>query len=390
MKKNKVSILVLTELFLPTKGGTAVWFDKVYRLLGGKTIHIVTANVPGADAHDMHHENTIHRINLSRVAWLKPESLIMYLKLMWVSIRLGLKHKFQIVHAGRVLPEGLVGLFTARLFKIPLVIYAHGEEITTWRQAVKFSMMKYVYKKAEIVIANSEFTKHELLKLGVTGSRIRHLSPGVDVQRFFPGIEIGDLKKRIGVDTKDKLLLSVGRLSRRKGFDNTIKAFSDLRKKGLNVHYALVGIGEDKRYLEQLVQKEKVGGYVHFLGHVSEEDLPKWYNAADIFVMPNREIDGDTEGFGMVFLEANACGKPVIAGKAGGTGDAVLHEKTGFRVDGASLDELTNCLYQLLTDQNLSWQMGKNGLDRVRKSFSWQSIAAKTDEINRAILKAKR
>ena len=358
-QKRPTSILVLTELFLPTKGGTAVWFDKVYRILGGKPIHIVTANVPGAVAHDKYHDNTIHRINLSRVAWLKPESLIMYLKLTWASILLGLKHQFQIVHAGRVLPEGLVGLFAARLFKIPLVIYAHGEEITTWRQPVKFSVMKYVYRQADGVIANSEFTKQELLKIGVPESRIINLSPGVDIQLFKPGLVTEDLKKKIGVGDSNKLLLSVGRLSRRKGFDHVIKALSSLRKKGFDAHYALIGIGEDRPYLEQLAQDEDVVEEVHFLGHVSEEDLPRWYNAADLFVMPNREINGDTEGFGMVFLEANACGKPAIAGMAGGTGGAVLDGKTGFRIDGASVDELTDCISKLLTDQNLSWELDK-------------------------------
>lgn len=384
------SILVLTELFLPTKGGTAVWFDKVYRLMGGKTIHILTANVPGADAHDKYHENTIHRINLSRVAWLKPESLIMYLKMLWVSVWLGLKHRFWIVHAGRVLPEGLVGFFAARVLNIPLVIYAHGEEITTWRQPVKLSVMKYVYRQADCVIANSEFTKQELLKIGVLESRIIILSPGVDIQRFKPGLETEDLKKIIGFEDNSKLLLSVGRLSRRKGFDHVIKALSRLRKKGLDAHYALVGIGEDKPYLEQLVQDEGVVQQVHFLGHVSEDDLPRWYNAADLFVMPNREINGDTEGFGMVFLEANACGKPVIAGIAGGTGGAVLDGKTGFRIDGTSVDELTDHICKLLTDQKLSWQLGQNGLNRAQNSFSWQSIAAKTDKINCAIVKDRK
>ncbi|WP_300458613.1 glycosyltransferase family 4 protein [Desulfobacula sp.] len=390
LQKGSKSILVLTELFLPTKGGTAVWFDKVYRLLGGKAIHIVTANVSGADAHDKYHENTIHRIDLSRFAWLKPESLVMYLKLLWASIRLGLKYRFQIVHAGRVLPEGLVGFFAARVFKIPLVIYAHGEEITTWRQPVKLSVMKYVYRQADGVIANSEFTKQELLKIGVTESRIINLSPGVDVQHFKPGLVTEDLKKKIGVGDNNKLLLSVGRLSRRKGFDHTIKALSCLRKKGLDVHYAIVGIGKDKPYLEQLAQDNGVVKQVHFLGHVSEEDLPRWYNAADLFVMPNREINGDTEGFGMVFLEANACGKPVIAGIAGGTGGAVLDGKTGFRIDGTRVDELTDHICKLLTDQTLARELGQNGLNRVQNSFSWQSIAAKTAKINCAIVKDRK
>src|SRR5690606_26937298 len=123
-----------------------------------------------------------------------------------------------------------------------------------------------------------------------------------------------------------KLVLSVGRLSRRKGFDKVIQAFPALIHAGLDIQYVLIGIGEDYEYLFDLARKHDVADRVHLLGHVTAEDLPCWYNACDVFIMPNREINGDTEGFGMVFIEAAACGKPAIAGNAGGTGAAVVDE----------------------------------------------------------------
>ena len=100
--KEPMPLLVLTELFLPTKGGTAVWFAEVYRRLGGKEIHIVTADVPGAEEVDAVHPNTIHRLSLKRIPWLKPESLVMYWRLFARSLRLALQHRFKAVHAGRV------------------------------------------------------------------------------------------------------------------------------------------------------------------------------------------------------------------------------------------------------------------------------------------------
>ncbi len=378
----KTPMLVLTELFLPTKGGTAVWFDSVYRIMGGKEIHIVTDIVPGFEKHDQNHPNHIHRLNLRRVPWLKPESLAMYLKLFFFSFRLFCKSEIHFIHAGRVLPEGLVGWILGKIFKKSLVIYAHGEEITTWRQPAKFKVMTYVYKQADCVIANSEFTKNELLKLGVLNSRVKKVSPGVELAHFRPGLKIDDLKLLIGVDKNKKLIFSVGRLTRRKGFDQTIRSISRLNKNGLDVHYAIAGTGEDSEYLESLAKNLGVAENVHFLGHVTEIDLPRWYNAADVFVMPNREINGDTEGFGMVFIEANACGKPVVSGMAGGTGGAVIHGETGFRIDGNSLNELTETIGKLLTDQSLSNQLGKNGLRRARELFSWNSIAEQTKKIN--------
>ncbi|MFH0731161.1 MAG: glycosyltransferase family 4 protein [Pseudomonadota bacterium] len=384
---SKDSLLVITELFLPTKGGTAVWFDTVYRILGGKNIHIVTANVPGADDHDEPHPNTIHRINLSRVAWLKPESLVMYIKLLLRTIRLSFQEPFRAVHAGRVLPEGLVGWVVSRLWKIPLVVYAHGEEITTWRQAVKFKAMRFTYLRADCVVANSEFTRNELLKIGMDPKKILIINPGVDTERFRPGLEVRDLRGALKLGDKDKLLLSVGRLTRRKGFDQTIKAISDLEKKGMVVHYAIAGIGEDKEYLSFIAKKYNVTDKVHFLSHVSEADLPRWYNAADIFIMPNREIGGDTEGFGMVFLEAAACEKPVIAGKAGGTGGAVLDGITGIRVDGSALMEIADSIYTLVTDEKISKRLGRNGYLRVHNGFSWDSVANRTRVLNQKLSK---
>ena len=98
---------------------------------------------------------------------------------------------------------------------------------------------------------------------------------------------------------------------------------------------------------------------VHLLGHVEADDLPRWYNAADVATMPNREINGDTEGFGMVFIEAAACGKPTVAGLAGGTGAAVIDGVTGLRVDGASTQAVADALYRLLSDPLLAKELGK-------------------------------
>lgn len=370
--------LVITELYLPTKGGTAVWFDEVYRRLGGKEIHIVTADVPGAAEHDLHHPNTVHRVRLQRHWWLKPESLGMYAKLLWRAANVALTNRIDAVHTGRVLPEGLVGWLVARLVRVPLVIYAHGEEITTWRQPGKFRVMRFVYRHADIVVANSEFTRDELLKLGVAENRIHLIYPGVDVERFRPGLPCDDLKEVVGLAPTEKLILSVGRLSRRKGFDMVIRSLPELISQGIAVRYALIGIGEDQDYLTSLSRELGVEDHVSLLGHVSPEDLPRWYNACDAFAMPNREINGDTEGFGMVFIEAAACGKPSLSGVAGGTGSAVVDGVTGQRIDGNSIREVVSCLSELLVHPDLAQTLGAQGHERVLREYSWQRVAEKT------------
>ena len=370
--------LVLTELFLPTKGGTAVWFAEVYRRLSGKETHIVTADVPGASEVDANHPNSIHRINMRRVTWLRPESLGMYVNLFFKSLYLAATRRFDAVHAGRALPEGLCAWAVARLTFHPVVIYAHGEELTTWGHGGKYKAMCFALRHADHVIANSQFTRDELIKMDVDPMHIMLISPGVDIERFRPGLPCDDLRQSVGVAPEGKLVLSVGRLSRRKGFDQVIKALPELIKAGINVQYALIGIGEDQEYLLDLARVHGVADRVHLLGHVNAIDLPRWYNACDAFAMPNREINGDTEGFGMVFIEAAACGKPTVAGDAGGAKQAVQDGVTGIVVDGQSCPAVIEALSQLLSDDNVAAQMGSAGYERAVNDFSWDRVAEQT------------
>ena len=372
-------LIVLSELFLPTKGGTAIWAAEVYKRLGGKEIHIVTADVPGSAEIDAVHPNSIHRLDLRRVPWLRPESLVMYARFLFKSLSLSLTHRFDAIHAFRALPEGLVAWAVGRLTFRPVLIYAHGEELTSWGRGGKYAAMQFALRHANRVIANSEYTRDELLKMGVEQDNITIVYPGVDVERFRPGLPCDDLKQMIGLRPEGKLILSVGRLQRRKGFDQVIQAMPAILESGLDVHYAMIGIGEDADYLGNLAQRLHVADRVHSLGHVSSEDLPRWYNACDVFAMPNREINGDTEGFGMVFIEAAACGKPSIAGKAGGTGSAVVAGETGLRIEGDLIDEVLNGLCQLLNNGEHAGGIGARALERARSEFGWNIVAAKIE-----------
>ncbi len=371
--------LVITELFLPTKGGTAVWFDEVYRRIGDLTTHIVTAQVPGSEDCDAQHPNSIHRLSLDHSRWIRPASLPKYLKLFFVSLWLALKHRFDAVHAGRVLPEGLVALVVARLTGHPVVIYAHGEEITTWRRSPRrLRAMRFAYRHADKVIANSAFTRDQLHELGVASERITVISPGVDNERYRPNLPCKELRELVGIPEQSSIILSVGRLSRRKGFDQVIRSLSMILEKNIDVHYVVIGIGEDEIYLQRLANELGVLERVHFLGHVSMDDLPRWYNAADVFAMPNREINGDTEGFGMVYIEASACGKPVVGGLAGGTAAAIAEGYSGYRVDGDSVDAVADALCKLLSDRDLASKLGRQGFERAMEEYSWDRVADKT------------
>lgn len=375
-------LLVLTELFLPTKGGTAVWAAEVYRRLGGREIHILTADVPGAADIDRDHPNRIHRLSLKRIAWLRPESLAMYARFFFKALGLALTHRFDAMHAFRALPEGLVAWAVARITFKPVVIYAHGEELTSWGKGGKYRAMCVALRRADRVIANSEHTQATLLRMGVAPTRISVIYPGVDVSRFRPGLDGASLRAGLNIAPDDKLVFSVGRLSRRKGFDQVIRAVARLRAKNLPVRYVIGGIGEDAEYLDALIAEHKLQRVVHRLGAVSVEDLPRWMNACDVFAMPNRDLNGDSEGFGMVFIEAAACGKPSLAGRAGGTGSAVLDGDTGIRVDGAELENVVAALNMLVRDDALRQKLGAAALERISTEFTWERVAAKTQALH--------
>jgi phosphatidylinositol alpha-1,6-mannosyltransferase len=363
--------LMLTELFLPTKGGTAVSFDDDFRRLGGKEVHIVTADVPGAREFDRDHPNTVHRLKLYRVPWLRPESLLMYAKFLFKSLALAATNRFDAIFAGRGLPEGLVALLIGRLFGRPVLIYAHGEELTGWGRGGKFRAMCFTLRRADALLSNSDFTRDTLVELlGVDGGRIALTYPTVDEARFRPGLPCDDLRDSLGLRSGQPLILSVGRLMRRKGFDNVIRVLPRLLAQGFDVHYAVIGIGEERGYLERLVEEHDLGDRVHLLGHVPYEDLPRWYCACSLFAMPNRDIGGDTEGFGLVFLEAASAARPALAGTAGGTGSAVLDGVTGLRVDGESLDATERGLVRLLSDPAEADRLGRQGRERVLDFFT--------------------
>ncbi len=158
-----------------------------------------------------------------------------------------------------------------------------------------------------------------------------------------------------------------------------IRSLPELLKQGLDVQYALIGIGEDRDYLLDLAREQGVAERVHMLGHVAPDDLPRWYNACDVFAMPNREINGDTEGFGMVFLEAAACAKPAIAGMAGGTGSAVVEDGTGYRIDADRMENVSGVLLRILGNEAVAERLGRTGYQRASSQFSWKTVAHETE-----------
>lgn len=284
--------------------------------------------------------------------------------------------------------DGYIALWLHRWFKLPFVIYAHGNEIldaqkSTWPKP-RLSLMQ-----AARVLAISHFTGRLVQKAGVDPGRIEVVHPGCDVDRFQPcepGIELR--QKLLSTQWRDRVILSVGRLVARKGHDMVIRALPRLLQETPNLVYLIAGDGPYRTELDKLASSMGVRNHVSFAGQIADELLPRVYALSDVFVMASREQPDlcEVEGFGLVFLEANACAKPVVAGRSGGIPDAVADGVSGFLVDPLDPEDIARALSRILESPELAVRLGRQGRARVLQEFTWTHFADRLRQILTAVV----
>jgi phosphatidylinositol alpha-1,6-mannosyltransferase len=283
-----------------------------------------------------------------------------------------------VVHCARALPEGLSATLALAGSGTKYVCWLHGEELgyaSTSRELTWLA--RRVYNRAEAVIANSRNSKNLLVgEWGVPEERVQIVHPGVETARFNPGVDGRAIRARLA-HPDEIVFTSVGRLQRRKGHDAVLQALAEVRRVIPRVRYVIVGDGPHRDVLEAQSRELDLTDVVTMVGAVPDADLPAWYRAADVFVLPNRPDGVDFEGFGIVFLEAAACGLPVIGGRSGGAPEAVADGITGCLVDGTDIGELSRVMIALGLDPAGRAAMGDAGARRARSDFSWESAAAR-------------
>ena len=198
---------------------------------------------------------------------------------------------------------------------------------------------------------------------------------GTNPDKFFP-VDGLDFKKKIGLEGR-KIILTVTRIIYRKGVDIVIKAVNKLKKKIPDICYVVVGDGPEMHNCKDLVKSLNLDDHIRFTGRIPYEDLNPFYNMCDLFVMVPRSDKTEVEGFGIVYLEANACKKPVIGSDSAGIPSAVLHNQTGLLVEEDNIDELTSAINVILKDQSYATKLGTNGFERVRSKANWNSVSKK-------------
>ena len=375
--------LLLTENFPPKEGGSGRWFWELYSRLPNDKVLIVANDTPEGREFDKTHELDIVRIELESTEWglASTKGLGFY----WETIRKVLKlvkeHGIEEVHCGRVIPEGVIARALKLLAGARYNCFVHGEDVETAATSREHSLLvKNVCKNASMLICNSENTANIVHKLGFdSGSKCEVLHPGVDTSRFEVAAPDTSFRQQMGWSGK-RVLLTVGRLQRRKGQDFLIKSMPALLNEFPDLFYAVVGRGECYDELISLVDQHELHDNVCVYPDMDDEALIKCYQQCDIFILPNRTIDNDIEGFGMVLVEAQVCGKPVIAGDSGGTRETMNIGKTGHIIDCSSTENLLNGLSPILRNREIV--DGEVDIaDYAKKRFNWDQHVAKAKRL---------
>jgi phosphatidyl-myo-inositol dimannoside synthase len=370
--------LLLTSVFPPHVGGSGRWFWEVYRRLPREEVVIAAGAHPRAVEFDRTHNLNIARLPMQMPSWgvANWRSLRRYTANYSRLARLVRQQRIDQIHCGCLLPEGFWAWMLHRRFGIPYLCYVHGEEIAIMRQSRELTwMMNRVLGSAQMVIANSRNTCAVLQeRCGVPADQIRLLYPGVDVDRFIPVERDAKVRKALGWDDRP-VVLTVGRLQARKGQDRLILATKQLRESFPDLLYVIVGDGEERQRLEQLVRENHLENHVQFRFDSRDEELIHCYQQCDMFALPNREVNGDFEGFGMVLLEAEACGRPVIAGTSGGTAETMQVPATGRLVCCDRPEPLANLIAEMLSDRERLEVMGQAARRWVLENFDWRILS---------------
>jgi phosphatidylinositol alpha-1,6-mannosyltransferase len=278
---------------------------------------------------------------------------------------------------GAAAPLGLVAPALRSAGVAHLVGATHGHETGWVALPGARQLMQRIAGELDVVTYISEYTRARLAPALSSRTRMAQLSPGVDVDRFRPGGDGSAVRRRYGLG-EAPVVACVSRLVARKGQDVLVAGWPQVLARHPGARLLLVGGGPDEASLRRAVTALGLGESVVLTGPVPLEDLPAHYAAADVFAMPcrTRRAGLDVEGLGMVFLEASACGLPVVAGTSGGAPETVQEGVTGHVVDPRSPDAVAATISALLADPARARAMGRAGRAWVEQRWSWTTIAA--------------
>ncbi len=366
-------LLFITQDFPPQTGGIQTYSYELSKRIANKADYfcVLAPNNKGSTNFDEKSTFNIRRFNipntllflillirLPRIIKEKSIDTVFHAQwqTLWASVRAKRKGKIKMIAAAAHARELLFNPFGKGFF---------GRRYEQYKRKM--------LRQVDIWYPVSDFTAGLLMKEGVDSTKIKVMINGTNPSQYYPKNVEAFKEKTVG--KSKKVILTVTRLVERKGVDLVINAMEDILKNVPDAFYLIVGEGQIKDKLQKMIDSKNLGRNVKLEGRVKYEELIDYYNMADVFVMPSKTEIPDVEGFGIVFLEANACGKPVIGSNSGGIPSAIKHNYNGLIVEENNVEQLTVAILKVLSDSELAQKMGENGLKFVEEKANWNTVA---------------
>jgi phosphatidylinositol alpha-1,6-mannosyltransferase len=283
----------------------------------------------------------------------------------------------EVVLFGATYPLALLGPYLER-DGVPYLAAAHGFEYWLSIAPGTHALVRRATSRASrVVVMCSAFIARVVRTAVPARVPVSVMYPGADVRAFRPDLPVDDLLQAHGLRDR-RVVVCVSRLVARKGQDTLIRAMGGIVRRVPDAGLLIVGDGPHRGTLERMADDLAPPGSVVFAGQVSEEDLPRYYRVGEVFAMPCRNRLGgfEVEGWGNVFIEAAACGRPVVVGDSGGAREALVDGETGILVDGRDVAEVGDAVASLLGDPARAEAMGRAGRERVERGYTWPRAAA--------------
>lgn len=355
--------LVLTPDFPPAPGGIQHLVHRTVTNAPKLESLVVTMATPGAEQFDREDEVEVKRV--PRVDSLPRPIFTMGLNA--AAVRQAIRFRPDVAISAHTVTSPGASLIR-RALRVPVVQYFHGKEI-----GVRPNLASYAARHADACIAVSSYTRGLIEEAGGAPEKIHLIHPGVDLPQ----------RPSTGPRADRPTVLTIARMEDRyKGHDVMIRAMSLVAARVPGAQWVVIGDGPLRDGLEEQARTTGLTDAIRFLGAVDDAERDAWLDRSHVFSMPSRMPAGGYvgEGFGIVYLEANAHGCPAIAGGVGGAVDAVVDGRTGLLVDAENHIDVGNALVRLLQDDDLRRTMGRQGAERAEE-FSWPRIAERVSAL---------